>query len=82
MIEFIDNIVSFFNYKDRVKYFIEKNSSMGFYYALNGYIGDVYGPMGSGRYKTIKNFYKYWKNSIDNEWRLRTKSRINGLEKR
>jgi hypothetical protein len=81
MMNFFDNIISLFNYKKRVKHWIDINPSAGFYYSRNGLIGDVYGPMGSGRYRTEYQFYKEWKDTIDNEWRLRTKQRSKGSEK-
>ena len=81
MMEFFDKIISLFNYKKRIKHWIDINPSAGFYYARNGMIGDAYGPMGPGRYRTKYQFYKEWKDTIDNEWRLRTKQRSKGSKK-
>ena len=81
MMEFFDYFKSFFDYKKRVKYFIERNPSMGFYYSRDGKIGDAYGPMGPGRYRTEYQFYKEWRDTIDNEWRLRTTEGSKGSEK-
>ena len=82
MIKIFDYFKSFFDYKKRVKYFIERNPSMGFYYSRDGKIGDAYGPMNAYRYMSEKDFYLLWKDSIDYEWRSRTKQRSKGTEKR
>jgi len=81
MMEFFDNIISLFNYKKRVKYFIERNPSMGFFFTIDGKIGDIYGQSCKEDYLSKLDFYLMWKDTIDNEWRLRTKQRNKGSEK-
>ena len=79
MIKIFDYFKSLFNYKKRVKHWIEKNPFAGFYYLENGMIGDMYGP---GIYYTEYKFYKEWKDTINYEWGLRTKQRSKGSKKR
>jgi len=49
----------------KVRKFCEVSKGSGFYMDSFGIVGDAYGPMGPGRYTSFVDFYRYYRQDID-----------------